>query len=83
MSLSPSIFKPVFKNPETGKSWSHPPRPRQYAAIIVQLSTLGQRREALALVPETWTTSRGETHTREQVMEMMKYFWEQLQWKKP
>lgn len=32
----------------------HGPRPRQYAAEIIVLPTLEQRREALALVPGEW-----------------------------
>lgn len=70
------LFDSVFKNPETGKPWSHPPRPRQYAAIIVMLRTLKERKGALAMVPEQWTTDRGETHTRNEVESMIGYLFE-------
>ena len=44
------IFDCCYHDLETGKPWSHPARPRQFAAVIIKLRTLTDRRDALALL---------------------------------
>ena len=63
------IFDCCYHDPETGKPWCHPARPRQFAAVIFKLSTLAERREALALLEYDWELLA-------QVQEWVRYFWE-------
>ncbi len=69
MSITRQIFDRCYKDPETGEPWSHPARPRQFAAVIVALPTLAERRAAMALLEDDWEQLA-------QVKEWVRYFWE-------
>ncbi len=63
------IFDCCYHDLETGKPWFNPGRPYQFAAVIIKLPTLAERRAALALLEYDWELLA-------QVQEWVRYFWE-------